>query len=1148
MAEDSSVYLPEHESEQDVPDTRTRSAIASKLTKRVAESGSDTGTAPVSTKAATSKRKKRRTTKPKDVPDLTASPTPKAASGLKAASSNSVGALPDLGISLSQATGNTERWLQSIQGNAPLEVKIQVLPTLAKSPIAPIFNFPVYKNRNFIVKNIHKTNASRKLPGAGLETLSRIDFWHIDVQDTNHQPPTIITLFPPFPIMPHARLRVSNAAVGGVLDAALCKSKEAASRVGEEACRILNRIPKDFPHQTFVEGSEYGLRYPGFRLFAEVLALNALHPNFNHGTLFEPISSSTSESNARHYNGLHGPTISARGEVDTFFRFCYFDTDQLKPVLVKRRITNSSYDELRPVPAIPDYFHFHGRVSSKGKAPSKFLGDLMHWIQYETFLLVGTKHQVDTYVEDLLSPYNKRDRGSRSGQGSYGGSSLAYIQLKGNAVQIAPSDKVRESITGKIPSIMVTTNSKLFAAFVANQMLDTWLKQVSILHTWQAGVVAADMVNARLIDGQTILLTYCQCEDEQERTENVHICQSCWKERACIRMLLTVDGRLLCSACVVGKERSEDNLSSSRKLVRRIYHSLYTCVRSDVTLGGKGTVDRNTLKALRDKIDTQIDEAKSAFFDAYSMKYRIVDGSQETHNKSSLRRSPLTPSIEAVHPMYKKGALVQYHHPDNVVLVPLAINFAKGMSPVSLIPILKASLHLKEIEADEGWAQINNALDHVYLAKLCIPSKRLTRHRFFQRITNKQYDAIVSMCKSGIYDESLADIDSSRPNSRTIWQIPPPQPWSSRRIKEIDHIIRQIEARYAVKFDRVNGAPFFWNPEHIFSTYTWQLLERIMYSRFRTMDKWCDANREHHDESPDTLTLEVAVQIAERKGPKDLFFGFSLTILARHDAAMSIGRADLVKPGSKIQSGWIVKYPTSLDQYDRSRTTIAIESWLTNRYKSNFHGTADDMPVLREIIRDLSPESNCYPAAQISKLPSVNTRICKQLLDWSLKATKAAEALSNTENEGEEDVDDEDEKAFFMNETVVDLDNDSIQPIVEESKEDFGKQVDEASDDLATEDDDPGIGPSSVGQTSMTAKGKNKAVFEPAGVEGSDSLQNQFNEHFAFMKDIGQNHIPEHLQPRFYEAMQYFSNAALDLIVAKGEEATEYVEKTAEEK
>ncbi|KAA8624393.1 hypothetical protein TUN199_09079 [Pyrenophora tritici-repentis] len=185
------------------------------------------------------------------------------------------------------------------------------------------------------------------------------------------------------------------------------------------------------------------------------------------------------------------------------------------------------------------------------------------------------------------------------------------------------------------------------------------------------------------------------------------------------------------------------------------------------------------------------------------------------------------------------------------------------------------------------------------------------------------------MMRTGVYD-------GSEPISKQCWLTCSGQlsTWT-KDIPRLDKICREIESSptlnsNGLKLPRAekNGAPWLWDPEHMFENPSWDYLPNLFTKRMARIDQTCDWSNDHDDESNQTLFLTCVVLWFKLDGGKDEILGLRMTVFSRHALRFSIERALHVTPGSIMRSGWNAKYTASLSQYDDAQRTITMESWM----------------------------------------------------------------------------------------------------------------------------------------------------------------------------------------------------------------------------
>ena len=212
--------------------------------------------------------------------------------------------------------------------------------------------------------------------------------------------------------------------------------------------------------------------------------------------------------------------------------------------------------------------------------------------------------------------------------------------------------------------------------------------------------------------------------------------------------------------------------------------------------------------------------------------------------------------------------------------------------------------------------------------------------------------------------------------------------------------------------------PWFWRKDTCPQDLDEEFLFKEFSSRLQTMSQKCDP---HHktEESPATLLLEYAVQFLETGG-KDHLFGFIMTPFEGHMAVYSFGRgitqkvkdeADrVIFPGDHLKTGCTVLLPKDMKtDYDITRRTVVAESWLTNRFRYQFHGGPALIKKLEDAVRTIEP-TKWYDQMQTNLNDYLKVPLPKSYKDkasWrakmrALDASRIAEDLENEEVQDDE--------------------------------------------------------------------------------------------------------------------------------------------------
>lgn len=228
------------------------------------------------------------------------------------------------------------------------------------------------------------------------------------------------------------------------------------------------------------------------------------------------------------------------------------------------------------------------------------------------------------------------------------------------------------------------------------------------------------------------------------------------------------------------------------------------------------------------------------------------------------------------------------------------------------------------------------------------------------------------MMKSGIYDNAIDGSLLYDYNWRPT-NFFSAQSWSKDTVLRLNKICEEIEASEdfnpggKLTLPRRGGAPvgepaapWLWVLEHMFIDNDWHYLACEFAYRLKRMDEKCDWKNDHSQESNETLFLTCVVLWFQTGGGKDEILGLRMTVFVRHALRYSIGRALRVEPGSLMVSGWTVKHPTSLSQYDDSRRTITVETWMMNRGKPAYSTDPDTIATWTQAIRDIPRTSRFW--------------------------------------------------------------------------------------------------------------------------------------------------------------------------------------------
>lgn len=202
-----------------------------------------------------------------------------------------------------------------------------------------------------------------------------------------------------------------------------------------------------------------------------------------------------------------------------------------------------------------------------------------------------------------------------------------------------------------------------------------------------------------------------------------------------------------------------------------------------------------------------------------------------------------------------------------------------------------------------------------------IPRSKAGRWEVASKTPNDWWPQYLAAMQSVVWDPAL--LDPLPPNKPARVQnklgLVKEGRWDTKTIMRLDRIIQEITTsdnynssgedlpRAAPTSDGLPGAPWLWNPVHMFQDHSWEFLQKEFKHRLQRIDQFCDLANDHSSESSETLFLTCVILWFLSGGGKDEVLGTRMTIFARHALRYSIGRALHVRPGSIMRTGWLKK-------------------------------------------------------------------------------------------------------------------------------------------------------------------------------------------------------------------------------------------------
>ncbi|CAN9331184.1 unnamed protein product [Alternaria alternata] len=575
------------------------------------------------------------------------------------------------------------------------------------------------------------------------------------------------------------------------------------------------------------------------------------------------------------------------------------------------------------------------------------------------------------------------------------------------------SDEAREYRLSRRLRIPTTVRDVVCHAWVFEQCLRALARGELLLQTLLIANVVIDQMELGLITRSQIVANYCTCGSRSVREQTEHVCVHCKGNWLCANMTTQPDrdGRLItCIGCasrnlleipakdsfiahpidLTLREQIRFNVLRIHRRERKIEGFVPTWTRDEMT----------TRLFEEHKTDDQYTWTRGyAPNQIISLRTRSGLG-PATNDLTRVGFDPYAMSIEKPHQRFiaHGSDKVSLHHLDNVVLELHCINLLKARLSVSSVPLHREALLLREQvdgrppcegyykDVEDKWEIIERAHDHQRLISSFSSYHNTTRVDQDQDLTAVRH--AIEMEKTGVWDGTL-------PYSRSLrGQYLRHLTFSTRGElgkflknddgspkftmddeywdwKIIMQNIDQLEQDpgfnpHKIKFPRLGRKklPWFWRKDSCPQDLDEKFLFREFNARLVTMDEMCDPHHET-EESPASLLLEYAVQFLETGG-KDHLFGFIMTAYMGHMANYSFSRGIVQKvqdgedriilPGDHLKTGCTVLLPKDMKtDYDITRRTVLVESWLTNRFRYLFRGGPALMGVLEDAVRTIEP-------------------------------------------------------------------------------------------------------------------------------------------------------------------------------------------------
>ncbi|KAH4802782.1 hypothetical protein HBI25_207700 [Parastagonospora nodorum] len=780
---------------------------------------------------------------------------------------------------------------------------------------------------------------------------------------------------------------------GGPLDLTVCPTRVGVEKVAAEACMLLNKYPLALDRSNFpnmAAGSDG--KDNDSRKIIELMSLQALDRSFDFRKIRywfrNPIQPNAGQYFLRPHLIVSPNSKGAPGNSYIFF-LPVFDTKPMKEdgkfanerpnAWMRLRLSDTTVTKqnIEQLPDIPSYWGLEYQVPknvSKMRSSNISPDDMAKFVTYlswKFFGFVGTREAMQTLIAELstfrlqkLAPYQ---------QGPFGGKSI----FSWNGYILGFGGHVLRTIRGAVPTIAPELPRPAIALCMQSAY-EVYKREKSTRAMMDELFVSAQELSS---GGRSILSlrNHCKCSDGIERTLEAHHCMYCLRLVICANMTWLEDGRLVCSSHLKSGSVQEPSVPTARVKVRVSW--LERGLESHIRI------------AIRNTLCTEAWIKGNNFQDAYGVERT------DTYAPSMLNVSP-----DAVFPLAFSDGQFWVHHPSNVALTTYFMNEWKGTEiPMVLVA---SSAAAKSRHPDVYLVDIEKSFDHFWQIRILIPYAKALRIELARKAPLGWWENYSRMMHCGVYDGSGGLYQF---NYRTYFQIKLGEgdKWNKDKILCLDRICQAIEqsAVYNPKGlslprgrrspQGMPGAPWLWNPDHIYDNHDWEYLNRLFLHRFQRMDTTCDWKNDHLQECGETLFLTCVILWFALDGGKDELLGLRMTVHIRHPLRFSIGRALHVQPGSIMRTGWTVRHPTSLEDYDESLRTITMETWIANRGKLDFPVTASNVAKMLQLLEEVPTQSKYWSAYP----PDLSGTSIKLPRDWRSERIGATQIEELTDDE-----------------------------------------------------------------------------------------------------------------------------------------------------
>jgi hypothetical protein len=271
--------------------------------------------------------------------------------------------------------------------------------------------------------------------------------------------------------------------------------------------------------------------------------------------------------------------------------------------------------------------------------------------------------------------------------------------------------KPQADISGKLNDIVIRTMSNNRIAPILDSIIQGF-QNGDLLTAWYEGCAAADAVHEDIIAGN-LPPDACQCSGEASLS-TLHPCSGCLVLCLCSQLELADDGARICEKCSKKRQPGAAELKTAADkeawFLNWVKRRLLDALRREIAIKGLKRTDPS-LTALKDgrlTLNKYWHSSSQEWVNAYTQQptniQRMID--EYSTRTANYKRNAFGPSLDAVFPFAEFNKSYWTHCHTNIVLISLAMQFAK----YTYIPAVLAHLghYLRnEITLDQVMDRMN---------------------------------------------------------------------------------------------------------------------------------------------------------------------------------------------------------------------------------------------------------------------------------------------------------------------------------------------------------------------------------------------------------------------------------------------------------